>query len=130
MSLNADSVDTNRELVAHGISNGLAGLFGTVPNYLVYVNTLMFYRVGGGSRISGLLLAAGTAILLVVGTGPIGFIREISYCSPVVLRMREADSQRSTAIMLVGALIFVLGIDLIKEALWDTRHRTSRLVGI
>ncbi|KAG8875939.1 hypothetical protein FRB97_004616 [Tulasnella sp. 331] len=104
VSLNADNVDTNRELVAHGISNGLAGLLGTVPNYLVYVNTLMFYRVGGGSRISGLLLAAGTAILLVVGTAPIGFI----------------------PIMLVGALIFVLGIDLIKEALWDTRHRTSR----
>ncbi|KAG5634182.1 hypothetical protein H0H81_003025 [Sphagnurus paluster] len=28
--------------------------------------------------------------------------------------------------MVVGALIFVLGIDLVKEALWDTRHRTSR----
>lgn len=27
--------------------------------------------------------------------------------------------------MLVGALIFVLGIDLVKEALWDTRHRVS-----
>ena len=28
--------------------------------------------------------------------------------------------------MLVGALIFVLGIDLVKEALWDTRHRVNR----
>ena len=28
--------------------------------------------------------------------------------------------------MLVGALIFVLGIDLVKEALWDTRKRVSR----
>ena len=27
--------------------------------------------------------------------------------------------------MVVGALIFVLGIDLVKEALWDTRHRVS-----
>lgn len=27
--------------------------------------------------------------------------------------------------MLVGALIFVLGIDLVKEALWDTRKRVS-----
>ncbi|KAG8905675.1 hypothetical protein FRB99_008448 [Tulasnella sp. 403] len=103
VSLNVDEVDTNRELVAHGISNFLAGCLGTVPNYLVYVNTLMFYRVGGGSRVSGILLAAGTAVLLVVGTGPIGYI----------------------PIMLVGALIFVLGIDLIKEAVWDTRHRTT-----
>lgn len=29
---------------------------------------------------------------------------------------------------MVGALIFVLGIDLVKEALWDTRHRVSRYV--
>jgi MFS superfamily sulfate permease-like transporter len=28
--------------------------------------------------------------------------------------------------MVVSALIFVLGIDLVKEALWDTRHRVSR----
>jgi uncharacterized membrane protein HdeD (DUF308 family) len=32
------------------------------------------------------------------------------------------------AVMLVGALIFVLGIDLVKEALWDTRHRVSMCV--
>ena len=31
-----------------------------------------------------------------------------------------------TAVMVVGALLFVLGIDLVKEALWDTRHRVSR----
>ncbi|KAG8968392.1 hypothetical protein FRC03_007589 [Tulasnella sp. 419] len=103
VSLNEDNVDTNRELVAHGVSNFLAGVFGVVPNYLVYVNTVLFYRVGGGSRISGFLLAIGTAVLLVIGTGPIGYI----------------------PIMVVGALIFVLGIDLIKEAVWDTRHRTS-----
>lgn len=30
-------------------------------------------------------------------------------------------------VMVVGALIFVLGIDLIREALWDTRHRVSRM---
>ena len=30
--------------------------------------------------------------------------------------------------MVVGALIFVLGIDLVKEALWDTRHRVNRYV--
>jgi hypothetical protein len=30
------------------------------------------------------------------------------------------------AVMVVGALIFVLGIDLVKEALWDCRHRVTR----
>lgn len=28
--------------------------------------------------------------------------------------------------MVVGALIFVLGIDLMKEALWDTRNRVNK----
>ncbi|KAF7291504.1 Sulfate transporter family protein [Mycena kentingensis (nom. inval.)] len=103
VSLNED-VDTDKELVAHGYSNLLAGIFGTVPNYLVYVNTLLFYRVGGGTRIAGFLLAIATAGLLLIGTGPIAYI----------------------PVMVVGALIFVLGIDLCKEALWDTRQRVSR----
>ncbi|KAF9039031.1 sulfate anion transporter [Panaeolus papilionaceus] len=103
VSLNTD-VDTNKELVAHGYSNLLSGVVGSVPNYLVYVNTLLFYRVGGDNRISSFLLAVVTAILLVIGTGPIALI----------------------PVMVVGALIFVLGIDLVKEALWDTRHRVTR----
>ncbi|KAF9788413.1 sulfate transporter family-domain-containing protein [Thelephora terrestris] len=104
VSLNED-VDTNKELVAHGYSNLLAGMFGTVPNYLVYVNTLLFYRVGGTTRVAGFMLAGATALLLVIGTGPISYI----------------------PVMLVGALIFVLGIDLVKEALWDTRNRVNKL---
>ncbi|KAJ8516740.1 hypothetical protein ONZ45_g5982 [Pleurotus djamor] len=103
VSLNED-IDTNKELVGHGYSNLLAGLLGTVPNYLVYVNTLLFYRVGGNTRIASFLLAIATAFLLFIGTGPIAFI----------------------PVMVVGALIFVLGLDLVKEALWDARHRASR----
>ncbi|KAG2346177.1 hypothetical protein BDR05DRAFT_974653 [Suillus weaverae] len=104
VSLDVD-IDTNKELLSHGYSNILAGLLGTVPNYLVYVNTLLFYRVGGGTRIAGFLLAVATFILLMIGTGPIAYI----------------------PVMVVSALIFVLGIDLVKEALWDTRHRVSRM---
>ncbi|KAK0218705.1 sulfate transporter family-domain-containing protein [Armillaria fumosa] len=103
ISLNEDYIDTNKELVAHGYSNLFAGLIGTVPNYLVYVNTLLFYRVGGNTRISGFLLAAATGVLLAIGTGFVGYI----------------------PVMVVGALIFVLGIDLVKEAVWDTRGRVS-----
>lgn len=103
VSLDED-INTNKELVAHGYSNLLAGLFGTVPNYLVYVNTLLFYRVGGGTRIAGFVLALATLGLLLVGTGPIAFI----------------------PVLVVGALIFVLGIDLVKEAVWDTRQKTDR----
>jgi sulfate permease, SulP family len=77
---------------------------GTVPNYLVYVNTVLFYRVGGGTRLAGFLLACATAVVMMAGTAPIGYL----------------------PVMVVGALIFVLGIDLVREALWDTRHRVSK----
>ncbi|KAH9994309.1 sulfate transporter family-domain-containing protein [Russula compacta] len=103
VSLDSD-VDTNRELIAHGYSNLLAGMVGTVPNYLVYVNTLLFYRVGGTTRLSGFMLAGATLVILLAGTGPIAYI----------------------PVMVVSALIFVLGIDLVKEALWDTRNRVSK----
>ncbi|KAF9240839.1 sulfate transporter family-domain-containing protein [Melanogaster broomeanus] len=104
VSLDED-IDTNKELVGHGYSNLAAGLLGTVPNYLVYVNTLLFYRVGGGNRVAGFMLALATFMLLIIGTAPIAYI----------------------PVMVVSALIFVLGIDLVKEALWDTRHRVSRM---
>jgi len=35
-----------------------------------------FYRVGGGNRIAGFLLAIATTGLLVIGAGPIAFLRE------------------------------------------------------
>lgn len=105
VTLNEDNVDTDQELVAHGISNICAGLLGTVPNYLCYVNSVLFYRVGGGSRLSGLMLAAATTIVLLLGPGMIGYL----------------------PIMVVGALIFVLGLDLVREALWDTIGRVNRL---
>ncbi|KAL7411289.1 sulfate transporter family-domain-containing protein [Mrakia frigida] len=103
VSLNEDNVKLDRELVAHGFSNMLAGCFGTVPNYLCYVNTVLFYRVGGGSRLSGMLLAAATAGVMLIGPSAIGYL----------------------PVMVVGALIFVLGLDLVKEALWDTRNKVS-----
>lgn len=105
VTIGEDNVDLDTELRVHGISNVSAGFLGTVPNYLCYVNSVMFYRVGGGSRLSGIMLAAGTAIVLLIGPGPIGYL----------------------PIMVVGALIFVLGIDLVREALWDTWSRVNRL---
>lgn len=61
----------------------------------MYVNTLLwvhvspdicaspnlasrFYRVGGDTRISGLMLAGATVVLLFIGTGPIAYIRTYS----------------------------------------------------
>ncbi|KAI5987314.1 sulfate transporter [Pisolithus orientalis] len=100
ISLNQD-IDTNKELVGYGSPNSISGFLGSVPNYLVYVNTLMFYRVGGGNRIAGLMLALVTLLIPLVGTAPVAYI-------PFVV---------------VGALIFALGIDLVEGTLWDTKYR-------
>ena len=118
-----DNVNVDRELRAHGWSNALSGLCGSIQvctlavsevlpvmltftqNYLVYTNTVLFMRSGGDSRIAGVLLAVATCGILVVGSKIIGFI-------PVTV---------------VASLIFYLGIDLMKQALWDTFGRVHRL---
>lgn len=56
----------------------LAGVFGTVPNYLCYVNTVLFYRVGGGSRLSGVLLAAATTGVMLIGKSSALFVRALA----------------------------------------------------
>ncbi|KAF5382279.1 hypothetical protein D9757_008921 [Collybiopsis confluens] len=121
VSLNKD-VDTNKELMAHGYSNILAGAVSTVPIDGAFHR---FYRVGGGTRTAGFLLAAATTVLLLVGTGPIGYIRKDFHRDfPSSI---DAEDLFDVAVPVVGALIFVLGIDLMKEALWDTRHRVSKM---
>jgi SulP family sulfate permease len=65
----------------------------------------MFIANGGGSRGAGVLLAAATTAVWIAGPAMIGYI----------------------PICLVGALIFLLGIDLLKEALWDTFRKCHPL---
>lgn len=98
ISTKMDHVDVDRELIAHGVSNALSGFCGSIQNYLVYTNSLMFIRSGGNSRLAGIMLAAGTAGIMVMGPTIIGYI----------------------PVMVVGALIFLLGIELMREALYDT----------
>ena len=62
-------------------------------------------RSGGDSRVAGVLLAAGTFGILVSGPVIIAYI----------------------PIMVVGSLIFFLGIDLMREALWDTWGKVHRI---
>ncbi|EGG02270.1 uncharacterized protein MELLADRAFT_117613 [Melampsora larici-populina 98AG31] len=103
ISLGMDDIDIDRELIAHGISNTVASLFGTVSNYLCYVNSVLFVKVGGDSRVAGLMLSIGMIGIFAIGPQPIAFL-------PVCV---------------VGALIFLLGFDLLKEAVWDTWWKVS-----
>lgn len=66
---------------------------------------MLFIRSGGDSRVAGVMLAFATFGVLVTGPIIIGFI----------------------PIMVVGALIFYLGFDLMREALIDTWGRVHRL---
>ncbi|KAF9577272.1 hypothetical protein BGW38_007636, partial [Lunasporangiospora selenospora] len=66
--------------------------------YLVYTNSLLFIKSGGNSRVAGVMLAMATLVIYLVGPWIVGYI----------------------PVMVVGSLIFHLGIDLMKEALWDT----------
>lgn len=56
----------------------------------VLILEIRFYRVGGGTRIAGFLLAVMTALLLFVGTAPIAFIRE-SMQLPLLVESAEAQ---------------------------------------
>ncbi|KAJ2241255.1 hypothetical protein GGI13_007398, partial [Coemansia sp. RSA 455] len=105
VSTNADKVDTNRELVAHGISNILSGCLGSFQNYLVYSNSLLFIRSGGNSNLAGMMLCAATLGIFFSGPAIIGFIPT----------------------MVVGALIFHLGLELMREALVDTIGVVNRI---
>lgn len=105
ISTGEDNLNVDRELIAHGVSNAVSGLAGSIQNYLVYTNSLLFIASGGNSRLAGIMLAIATFGILLAGPVIIGYI----------------------PIMVVGALIFLLGIELLEEALVDTWGRLHRL---
>lgn len=105
VSVGMDEFDVDRELVAHGYSNAISGLIGSIQNYLVYTNSVLFIRAGADERLAGVMLAMATAGVMVAGPVVIGYI-------PVCV---------------VGALIYLLGYELLKEAVYDTRGKLRRI---
>lgn len=104
-SFGEDNLNLDRELIAHGISNALSGFAGSIQNYLVYTNSLLFVRTGGDHRLAGIMLAFLTLCILMIGPAIIGFI----------------------PVMMVGVLIFVLGFELFIEAVWKPRKKLKLL---
>lgn len=105
LNIGEDHADLDHELKLHGYSNLLSGCLGSIQNYLVYANTLFFIRSGGDSRLAGLILAALTFGVMVMGPSLIGFI----------------------PVMMVGVLIFDLGFELLLEAVWQPRKKLKKL---
>ncbi|KAI0126003.1 sulfate transporter family protein [Xylariales sp. AK1849] len=104
-STGEDNANLNHELKLHGYSNFLSGCAGSIQNYLVYANTLFFMRSGGNSRLAGFILAALTTLIMVLGPVIIGYI----------------------PVMMVGTLIFVLGFELLVDALVAPRRKLKML---
>jgi sulfate permease, SulP family len=100
-----DDLDLDRELIAHGFSNALSGVMGSIQNYLVYTNSVLFMKTGGDGRLAGIMVALFTAGIMVIGPVIIGFI----------------------PVMMVGTLIFVLGFELFLEAVWEPRKKLKLL---
>ncbi len=96
-----DNLKLDHELKLHGVSNFISGLVGSIQNYLVFANTIFFIRSGGDSRLAGFLLAALTFVVMTIGPATIGFI----------------------PVMMVGTLIFVLGFELLLDALVTPRRK-------
>lgn len=105
VTVGMDQCDVDRELVAHGYSNAISGLIGSIQNYLVYTNSVLFIRAGADDRLAGVMLAIATAGVMVTGPVVIGYI-------PVCV---------------VGSLIYLLGYELLKEALYDTWGRLRKI---
>ncbi|CAH6720707.1 uncharacterized vacuolar membrane protein [[Candida] jaroonii] len=105
VTVGMDQFDVDRELVAHGYSNALSGLVGSIQNYLVYTNSVLFIRAGADDRMAGVLLAIATGVVMIIGPVVIGFI----------------------PICVVGSLIYLLGYELLKEALYDTYGKLTKI---
>ncbi|KAK3050500.1 hypothetical protein LTS18_012576, partial [Coniosporium uncinatum] len=105
LAANEEDVDLNRELIAHGVSNTVSGFAGSIQNYLAYANSTLFMKIGGNSRLAGFLLTLATTAVWIAGPGLIGYI--------------------PTSI--VGMVIYLMGFELIIEALAQTWTRVNRL---
>ncbi|KAG9239426.1 sulfate transporter family protein-like protein [Amylocarpus encephaloides] len=104
-SVGEDNLSLDRELIAHGLSNALSGFAGSIQNYLVYANSVLFYKSGGDSRLAGIMLAVLTVGIMVIGPSLISYI----------------------PVMMVGTLIFLLGFELLIEAVWTPRRKLKIL---
>lgn len=103
ISLHMDKYDVDKELIAHGYSNFLSGALGSIQNYLVYTNSVLFIRAGADSPLAGYMLAALTFAVMAIGPAIVSFI----------------------PICIVGSLIFLLGYELIYEALVETLGKVT-----
>jgi SulP family sulfate permease len=97
-------VDINKELMAHGYSNALAGLFGGLQNVMTYSFSVLFMKSGGRGVASSMTIAAITALMFVYG--------------PAVAMMFPR--------CMAGTLLLHIGLDLFLEGVVDSLGKFDR----
>ncbi|KAF9814401.1 hypothetical protein IEO21_05135 [Rhodonia placenta] len=97
LALDMPSYGMNHELLGHGASNIFAGVVGSIPNLVVFSNSLFFTRAGGG-RFEGILVILLTIVLFLVSSLILPYIPTL----------------------LASALVLFLGIELMTEAVWES----------
>ncbi len=97
--------DMNKELVAHGYSNLLAGLCGGLQNYMAYTQSVLYARSGGLGKTSGVAVVLATSVLFIVGPTIASYIPRC----------------------MAGTLLLHVGIDLFLEGVYDTYGKFERL---
>jgi SulP family sulfate permease len=98
-------VDMNKELLAHGYANLLAGLSGGLQNYMAYTQSVLYHKSGGVGRMSGYAVTALTAVLFVVGPTMASY----------------------TPRCMAGALLLHVGLDLFLEGVYDSYGKFDML---
>ncbi len=104
ISTNSD-YDMNKELIAHGYSNCLSGIFGGLQNYMAYTQSILYDRSGGYGKPSGIAVAIVTSTLFFFGPS---IASAIPRC-------------------MAGTLLVHVGIDLFLEGVYDTINKFERL---
>jgi SulP family sulfate permease len=97
LSTNTEA-DMNKELIAHGYSNMIAGLFGGLQNYMAYTQSVLYHKSGGIGKPSGIAVALVTTLLFFIGPTIASYIPRC----------------------MAGTLLLHVGLDLFLEGVWDS----------
>ena len=77
--------DSDRELIGQGIGNCVAGLIGGLPGAGATMRTLVNIRLGGRTRVSGMLHSVLLAVLM-LGAAPLGEAIPLAVLAGILLK--------------------------------------------
>lgn len=97
--------DMNAELISHGYANMISGCAGGLQVYMAYTQSVLYDRSGGSGKVSGIIIAILTSLLLFIGPTIASFIPKA----------------------MAATLLIHVGIDLFLEGVWDSYGKFDKL---